>query len=126
MQWYLKALKSYATFSGRSQRSEYWFFMLFNLLIIIALAVVDNVIGTFSAETGMGLLSTIYNLAVLIPSIAVGVRRLHDTGRSGWWILIGIIPIVNFIGFFVLLVFFVMDSQPGTNEYGPNPKGVEA
>lgn len=94
-------------------------FFLFNILISIGLSIVDRVTGLYSVENGVGILSTIYSLAVLIPAIAVGVRRLHDTGRSGWWMLIALVP---FIGSIVLIVFFVLDSDPGTNQYGPNPK----
>ena len=119
MNWFLKALKNYAGFSGRSQRSEYWYFVLFYMLIYIALTAVDYFAGLGAA--GIGLLSTIFSLAMLIPSLAVSVRRLHDTDRSGWWILIGFVPV---IGFIVLLVFFVMDSTPGSNRFGPNPKGA--
>ena len=121
MNWYLKVLKDYAVFSGRAQRAEYWFFVLFNVIASIILMFVDKIIGTFNPETGVGLLSTIYSLGVLIPSIAVGARRLHDIGRTGWWLLLGFIPI---LGAIVLLIFFILDSQPGTNVYGPNPKGV--
>jgi uncharacterized membrane protein YhaH (DUF805 family) len=70
----------------------------------------------------IGYLQSFYSLAVLIPSLAVSIRRLHDTGKSGWWILLGVIPIINFIGIFVLLFFYVQDSQAGENQYGPNPK----
>jgi uncharacterized membrane protein YhaH (DUF805 family) len=121
MNWYLQVLKKYAVFTGRAQRAEYWYFFLFNLLITIGLAFIDGLLGTYSAENGYGLLSGLYMLAVLIPGIAVGVRRLHDTSRSGWWMLIGLIPLVGAI---VLIVFFVMDSTPGANQHGPNPKGV--
>ena len=123
MNWYLQVLKKYAVFTGRAQRAEYWYFFLFNLLITIGLAFIDGLLGTYSAENGYGLLSGLYTLAVLIPGIAVGVRRLHDTSRSGWWILIGLIPL---IGAIVLIVFFVQDSTPGENQHGPNPKGVTA
>jgi uncharacterized membrane protein YhaH (DUF805 family) len=119
MDWYIEVLKKYAVFSGRSRRKEYWFFVLFNILISIGLTVIDGMIGTANAETGAGFLSGIYSLAVLIPSLAVLVRRLHDTDRSGWWILIGLIPV---IGWIVLLVFVVQDGQPGQNQYGANPK----
>jgi uncharacterized membrane protein YhaH (DUF805 family) len=119
MDWYIAVIKKYAVFSGRSRRKEYWYFVLFNILISIGLSVIDGVLGTGNAETGTGLLSGIYSLAVLIPSLAVLVRRLHDTNRSGWWILIGLIPI---IGWIVLLVFVVEDSNPGQNQYGANPK----
>lgn len=119
MEWYLKVLKNYAGFSGRARRKEYWYFVLFNLIISVVLGIVDGVTGSVNAETGMGLLGSIYTLAVLIPAIAVSVRRLHDTGRTGWWLLISLVPLVGFI---VLIVFLVQDSTPGENEYGANPK----
>ena len=119
MDWYLRVLKQYAVFNGRARRKEYWFFVLFNILISIGLAIVDGLTGSFSAEAGLGLLGGVYTLAVLIPSIAVSVRRLHDTNRSGWWLLIAFIPL---IGAIVLLVFMVLDSHPGANRFGPNPK----
>jgi len=119
MNWYIEALKKYAVFGGRARRKEYWFFALFNIIISIVLAVIDGVTGSFSAEAGVGLLGGIYTLAVLIPGIAVSVRRLHDTDRSGWWLFIALIPL---IGAIVLLVFMVQDSKPGQNQYGANPK----
>lgn len=119
MNWFIGALKKYATFSGRAQRAEYWYFILFYTLIYIGLAIIDSVTGTLSAETGMGLLSGIYSLAILLPSLAVGARRLHDIGKSGWWLLIGIIPL---IGVIILIIFLVKDSEPSENAYGPNPK----
>ncbi len=120
MNWFLTALKKYAVFQGRAQRSEYWFFVLFYTLIAIALAIVDGVTGTFSRSAGVGLLGGIFALAMIMPSLAVGVRRLHDTDRSGWWLLIGLVPL---IGVIVLIIFFVLDSQPGANRFGPYPKG---
>ena len=120
MNWYLGVLKKYAVFGGRARRKEYWYFFLFSTLISIVLSIIDSATGAFDVETGLGLLSGIYALAVLIPTIAVGVRRLHDTNRSGWWLLIGLIPI---IGAIVLFVFLVFDSTPEENQYGPNPKG---
>jgi|SRR5690625_3002426 len=123
MNWYLEVLKKYAVFSGRARRKEYWFFVLFNIIISIVLAVIDSVTGSFSPEAGTGLLGWIYTLAVLIPGIAVSVRRLHDTGRSGWWLLIALVPL---IGAIVLLVFMVQDSKPGQNQYGANPKEATA
>ena len=87
------------------------------------LALIDRLTGTFGAGRGFGLLGGLYALAVLLPSLAVGARRLHDTGRSGWWLLIGLIPC---IGFIVLIVFLVQDSQAGDNQYGPNPKATPA
>jgi len=124
MNWYLTALKKYAVFEGRSRRKEYWFFQLFNTLFLIALIVVDNMAGMTRAHAGighggLGLLSGLYGLATFLPALGVMVRRLHDTGRSGWWALIAMVP---FIGGIILLVFMFLDSQPGTNQYGPNPK----
>ncbi|MGF1736303.1 DUF805 domain-containing protein [Photobacterium satsumensis] len=119
MNWYLHVLKNYAVFKGRAQRQEYWYFFLFNIVISVALSMIDSALGNPGAGEGAGLIGTIYSLVILIPSIAVGVRRLHDTGRTGWWMLIGLIPL---IGWLVLVYFFVQDSQPAVNEYGPNPK----
>lgn len=119
MNWFLIAIKKYATFSGRAQRAEYWYFILFYILILFALSFVDGITGSFSSTDGIGLLGGLFTLALFVPSIAVGVRRLHDTGRTGWWLLIALVPLVGAI---VLLVFTVQDSQPGENIYGPNPK----
>jgi len=119
MSWFLLALRNYSKFSGRSQRSEYWFFFLFYLLIGFGLAIVDGMLGFFDQDEDYGLLSGIFAIAMLIPSLAVNVRRLHDIGRSGWWLLIALIPIV---GSLVLFWFAVQDSEPGSNAYGPNPK----
>ncbi|WP_340123238.1 DUF805 domain-containing protein [Methylobacter svalbardensis] len=120
MNWYLEVLKKYAVFDGRARRKEYWFFFLFNIIISMILSAVDGLTGSFNPETGVGLLGGIYTIAVLIPSIAVSVRRLHDTGRSGWWLLIGLIPL---IGTIICFVFMVQDSESSENEYGSNPKG---
>ena len=121
MNWYLEVLKKYAVFGGRSRRKEYWYFFLFNILISIVLMIIDGLTGTLSLEAGMGLLGGIYALAVLIPGIAVTVRRLHDTNHSGWWLLIVLVPL---IGAIVMLVFMVKDSQPGENQHGPSPKAT--
>jgi uncharacterized membrane protein YhaH (DUF805 family) len=102
----------YVVFSGRARRSEFWWYALFAAIVYIVAAIIDAAIGS-------PVVGYIVALALLLPSLAVTVRRLHDTGRSGWWILIGIIPL---IGAIVLLVFEVQDSQPGTNNYGPSPK----
>ena len=115
MSWYLQALRKYAVFDGRAHRTEYWMFILFNVIITLVLYLIEALAG------GPGVLGGLYGLAVLIPGIAVAVRRLHDTNRSGWWWLIGLIPLVGTI---VLLVFLVQDSQPGENQYGPNPKAA--
>jgi len=119
MNWYLEVLRKYAVFDGRARRKEYWYFFLINTVISIFLAFIDSFTGTISEDAGIGLLDGLYALAVLIPGTAVTVRRLHDTDRSGWWILIGLIPV---IGGIALLVFMILDSTPGDNQYGPNPK----
>ncbi|HEV2797950.1 MAG TPA: DUF805 domain-containing protein [Nocardioides sp.] len=111
-------LSKYVDFSGRARRSEYWYFVLFNVIVSAVANILDNVIGTdFEAGSG-GILSTVVGLALFLPGLAAGVRRLHDTGRSGWWILIGLIPI---IGWILLIVWYCTDSKPD-NQYGPNPK----
>ena len=115
----MDVLKKYAVFSGRARRKEYWFFVLFNLIISVVLMVIDSATGTYDEAVGVGILGGIYLFAVLIPSIAVAVRRLHDTDRSAWWILVGIIPL---IGIIVLIVFMCLDGNPEENEYGANPK----
>lgn len=121
MNWYLEALKKYAVFQGRSRRKEYWFFALFNIIISIVLSFIDVAAGIFSPATGIGLLSGLYALIILIPGISVTVRRLHDTGRTGWWLFIVFIPV---IGLIVLLVFMVLDSDSTENAYGANPKSL--
>jgi len=119
LNWYLEVLRKYATFDGRARRKEYWYFILFNAIAQFILTIIDSVTGSFSPETGIGLLAGIYTLAVLIPGIAVSVRRLHDTERSGWWLLVALIPI---IGAIVLFIFMVLDSQTDENKFGINPK----
>lgn len=108
---------NYVGFQGRARRSEYWWFFLFYLIVYMVLYTVDLTVF------GYPMLSGLFALASFLPSLAVGVRRLHDTGRSGWWLLIGLIPLVGFI---VLIIFYVGDSQPGDNKYGSNPKGAVA
>jgi uncharacterized membrane protein YhaH (DUF805 family) len=112
----------YVDFKGRASRSEFWYFMLFYLIISLVLSLVDSmVLGSGEKSSGTGLLSSIFSLAMLLPSLGVSIRRLHDIGRSGWWVLVSLVPV---IGFIVLIIFYVKDSQPGSNEYGPNPKGA--
>lgn len=120
MNWYLAVLKKYAEFGGRAQRAEYWYFALFNLIFSVVLGIIDGVVGLgVGPEGAIGLLGLVYALAVLIPGIAVTIRRLHDTSRSGWWLLIAFIP---FIGAIVILIFMVLDSEAGENQWGPSPK----
>ena len=119
MSWYLKALKNYAGFSGRARRREYWIFILFNNFIFIALSFLDIIIYNLSSETVIGMLSGAYLLAVILPSLAVTFRRLHDSGKSGWWVFINLVPMV---GSLVFIIILFLDSQPGENQYGPSPK----
>lgn len=114
MQYYVNAFKNYVNFQGRARRKEYWMFVLFNFIVTI-------VIGMIAMLIRFPLLSNIYALAVLCPSLALIVRRLHDIGKGWIWVLIALIPIVGQIW---LLVLMCMDSQPGSNEFGPNPKGL--
>lgn len=111
--YYLEVLRKYTVFSGRARRAEFWWFTLINWIISVVLQLIDNAVGTG------GILGGLYALGVLLPSIAVAIRRLHDTDRSGWWLLLVLIPI---IGWLVLLYFYVLDSQPEPNQYGPSPK----
>lgn len=119
--WYLKCLKQYADFSGRARRKEYWMFALFNMIFFIVAMILDNVLGLTVGELPYGAFYFLYALAVLIPGLAVSVRRLHDVGKSGWMILISLIPIVGGIW---LLVLMLTDSNPEENRFGANPKTV--
>lgn len=119
----------YATFSGRARRSEYWWWFLFSIIAAIVIGIVEGALGLgqgsmmhggagFEASYTGGPLSIIWSLANFLPALAVGVRRLHDTDRSGWWLLIGLIPL---IGFIVLIVFFASRGNTGTNRFGEDP-----
>ena len=112
MSWYFEVLKKYAVFNGRSTRPEFWYFMLFNVIILLVLFFIDHAVGT--ERSGSGLLRGIYSLAVLLPAFGVEIRRMHDTNHSGWWILC---PIVN-------IVFWAQDGTAVENKYGPNPKAI--
>lgn len=121
MQWFTLALRRYAVFSGRSQRAEFWFFMLLSTLIQVALMVLDDAMGWVFHVDGIenGVSSTIALMALLLPTLSVGARRLHDIGKSGWWQLLILLPVVGFI---ILLFFWVRDGQAGQNAHGNNPK----
>ena len=117
MNWYIGCWKKYVEFSGRARRREFWLFFLFNILAGIVAGVLDLVLGTGR------MLNSAYSLAAFLPGLAVSIRRLHDTDRSGWWYLLAFLPIVGWI---VLFVFDCLDSTPGDNRFGPNPKGAAA
>ena len=122
MKWYLKCLSQYADFHGRARRKEYWMFVLFNVIYSIVLLILDSVLGLMDSEIGLGVFSGLYSLFVLIPGLAVCVRRLHDIGKSGWNWFFCLIPIVGSI---ILLVWYCRDSEAGGNAYGDNPKQYE-
>jgi uncharacterized membrane protein YhaH (DUF805 family) len=109
-------LTKYVVAEGRAGRAEYWYFFLFNIIVSIVASIIDGILGTF-------IFGIIVGLGLLLPGIMVGIRRLHDTNRSGWWILLGLIPLVGFI---VLIVFFVQEGTAGPNQYGPAPVPVAA
>ena len=121
MEWYLKVVRdNYANFNGRARRQEYWMFVLFNLLITIALAVICFGIGQAMDIPAITSIYVIYALGVILPSLAVAVRRLHDIGKSGWFYLVSLIP---FIGGIWLIILFATEGDKGANEYGADPKG---
>jgi uncharacterized membrane protein YhaH (DUF805 family) len=122
MSWFLAVLRQYATFRGRARRREYWMYLLVYLGIYLLLMLVDALTGTFEMESESGLLSGLFMLGTLLPSIAVAVRRLHDTDRSGWWLLLGLIPLVGQI---VLLYFLIQEGDEGSNVFGSDPKAAE-
>jgi len=168
MEWMLLPLKRYAEFNGRSRRMEFWMWVLFTVIVSIVLGVIDNLLGfstsrstlttsstgaAFSTFSSMGILGGLWSLGTLIPSIAVGVRRLHDTGRSGWWILLplgpyilgilfvvmgavsgslalaglgGVLTLIGLVCAIVLIVFYCLPGTPGPNKYGPDPMGGAA
>lgn len=140
MEWMLLPLRRYAEFSGRSRRMEYWMFVLFNLIVMVVLMVVAGVLGAGIGSLaggspdamasfftgGFGLLFLLYFLAILIPSIAVAVRRLHDRDMSGWWylgfIVLSLIPFVGFIASIAFIVIMALPGTDGPNRFGPDPK----
>lgn len=124
MEWMLMPLKRYADFSGRSRRKEYWMFFLFVFIVYVVLALVGGGLGAATGgEAGGGIgmiLLVIFVLAIFIPSLAVQVRRFHDQDKSGWFVLLGLIP---FVGGLIVLVFMLMEGTKGPNRFGPDPKG---
>ncbi len=117
--WYYKVILNYTNFNGRARRQEYWYFTLVNVLVNLVMGIIDRVIGSVMQMDNFGFFSVIYALFIMIPSIAVTVRRLHDSGRTGWWALIAFVPV---IGILVLLYFLIQDSEEGSNQYGVSPK----
>ena len=118
MEWYLKVINSYFDFKGRSRRMEYWMFVLINSIISVFCILLDSMLGTVWS-IGYGPIYIGYGLAVFVPGLAVAIRRLHDIGKSGWYYLLVIIPIIGPIW---LIILFVTEGEQGDNKYGPNPK----
>lgn len=122
MQWYLKVLKDYANFSGRARRKEYWMFTLFNTIIIVALCILMGITSGSDGQSVISMIFTgilvIYCLAILIPSIAVTVRRLHDSDRSGFWVFINFVP---YVGGLAIIVLMCLNGTPGSNRFGEDP-----
>ena len=125
MEWYLKVFRQYADFRGRARRKEYWMFTLFNCIFIgvgaMILFLIGNTISLTAGMVALGISVAIYTLVLLIPTLAVTVRRLHDTGKSGWFVLLNLIP---YVGGLVLFIFMCIDSDYGENKWGPNPKDI--
>lgn len=125
MELMFQPLKKYADFTGRARRKEYWLFYLFYFIVYAVLMVLSGAAGAAGGNGGAmgaglgGIVLMIFALGMLVPSLAVSFRRIHDTNRSAWWLLLGLIPLVNL----VLLFFFVQDGTPGQNRFGPDPKG---
>lgn len=124
MDWMLMAWKKYADFSGRARRKEYWMFVLGLVIIAIVLSIVEGILGLSGMVGGVyGPATTLLLLAAIVPSIAVQVRRFHDQDKSGWFVLLGLIPI---LGGLIVLVFMCLEGTAGPNQYGPDPKGSDA
>ena len=119
MNWYLRCLEHFADFKGRARRKEYWLFVLFNFIAGFILGILDGLLGWVIPDIGLGVLGGIYALAVLVPSLAVCVRRLHDIGKSGWNYLLALIPLVGSI---ILWVWFCREGERESNAWGPDPK----
>lgn len=125
MNWFLLALKNYAGFSGRARRKEYWMFALFSYIVLIAAMILDNILGFNFSSLSMpyGALYCITGLLLFLPSLAVGVRRMHDINKSGWMLLVSLIPLAGGIW---LLILLIKEGTQGENQYGADPKAVEA
>lgn len=119
MEWFIYALRRYNDFNSRSRRREYWLFVLFYILLGIGAHFLDSLFGFADVGQVYGPIYSLYIIIMLLPSIAVAVRRLHDIDKSGWWLFIGFIPIIGFIW---LLIYFLREGTYGSNQYGPDPK----
>lgn len=121
MDWYINVLRNYVGFGGRARRKEFWMFILVNIIFAFVLGVLDKMFG-WQRAGGEGILTTIYAILVFLPSWAVQFRRLHDTDRTAWWLLLLVIPV---IGWLVIILFSCQDGTPGENRFGSDPKQNE-
>ena len=117
MEYYKEAWRKYDVFTGRASRSEFWYFVLFNFIAGIIVGIIAKIIGDHRNSLGM-----LYSLIALVPSIAVGIRRLHDINKSGWWLLLCLIPLIGQIW---LIILYATPGDVGENKYGPSSKGIE-
>ncbi|MEM6764419.1 MAG: DUF805 domain-containing protein [Bacteroidota bacterium] len=122
MEWYLKVLRQYADFSGRARRKEYWMFTLFHVIFTVSAVMIDGLVFNMGFDSGFGFVYMGYVLATLLPSVAVSVRRLHDVGKSGWFLMISLIPLIGSIW---LLVLYVTEGEQTENAWGPDPKSPD-
>ena len=122
MNWFIDALKYAVNFSGRARRKAYWMFVLFYVIFAFVAGVLDGILGTVNPKTGMGAIGGLYIFLMLLPLIALSIRRLHDTDRSGWWFLINFVPLIGGLVFFV---FTLLEGTRGDNRFGPDPKAGE-
>ena len=122
MNWFIDALKNAVNFSGRARRKAYWMFVLFYVIFAFVAVVLDGILGTVNPKTGMGVIGGLYIFLMLLPLIALSIRRLHDTDRSGWWFLINFVPLIGGLVFFV---FTLLEGTRGDNRFGPDPKAGE-
>ncbi|MEO7603268.1 MAG: DUF805 domain-containing protein [Sphingomicrobium sp.] len=118
VEWAKRPLQKYAEFTGRASRPEYWWFVLAQIVVMLVAMFLDSMLGTDFGGSGYGLIYLVVALGLLVPAIAVGIRRLHDTDRSGWWLLIALVP---FVGAIILIVFLASEGTSGDNQYGPPP-----
>lgn len=123
MSWYFTVLKKYAVFSGRARRKEYWMFILFHMIFTVVAVFLDKILGNAIEEFGYAYITILYVLVLFIPELAVSVRRLHDTGRSGFMIFVAFIPVIGTVWLFILML---LEGNSGDNKYGPDPTAAAA
>lgn len=121
MNWFIEVLKKPLEFRGRARRKEYWYFFAVSVVITLVLTLIDQGLGWYNSNSAIGILSGVFSLFIILPSLSVTVRRLHDMGRTGWWVLLFFVPVA---GFFIILCFLAFNGTAGANKYGDNPRSV--